>query len=158
MPKKAKRKSWSEMIKLNCRAFQIFCKRYPQMVLSRLLCVIWTSLTPYVGIYLSALVIDELAGSRNAARLRFLVLLTLGSAALIALISALLNKWKETRGAGLWFKVEHIFSEKLLDMDYVNLDETETAELLSHWEENTETASSRSETGAEKLTPWPCTG
>ena len=85
------------------------------MVLSRLLCVIWTSLTPYVGIYLSALVIDELAGSRNAARLRFLVLLTLGSAALIALISALLNKWKETRGAGLWFKVEHIFSEKLLD-------------------------------------------
>ena len=136
MPKKAKRKSWSEMIKLNCRAFQIFCKRYPQMVLSRLLCVIWTSLTPYVGIYLSALVIDELAGSRNAARLRFLVLLTLGSAALIALISALLNKWKETRGAGLWFKVEHIFSEKLLDMDYVNLDETETAELLSTIRQN----------------------
>ena len=136
MEKNKKLKSWGEMIKLNNRAFKTFYKRYPEMVLSRFLSVIWTALTPYVGIYLSALVIDELAGSRNIERLQFLVLLTLGSAALIALGSALLNKWKETQNAGFWFKVEHIFSEKLSDMDYVNLDETETAELLSTIRQN----------------------
>lgn len=111
MEQNKKLKSWSEMIRLNTRAFKIFYKRYPQMVLSRFISVIWTSLTPYAGIYLSALVIDELAGSRDAARLQFLVLITLGSAALIALVSALLNKWKETQNAGVWLKVEHIFSE-----------------------------------------------
>ncbi len=130
MEKNKKLKSWGEMRKLNNRAFKIFYKRYPQMVLSRFISVIWTALTPYVGIYLSALVIDELAGSRDVGRLQFLVWITLISAAVIALGSAFLNRWKETQNAGLWFKVEHIFSEKLLDMDYADLDETETAELL----------------------------
>ena len=122
--------SWGKMIKLNNRAFYIFAKRYPQMVLSRLLSVIWNALTPYVGIWFSALVIDELAGSRDVERLRFLVMLTLVSAAVIALLSALLNKWKETQNAGLMFKVNHFFFEKLLDMDYVSRDESKTAELL----------------------------
>ncbi len=128
--------SWGEMIKLNNRAFSIFFRRYPQMVLSRLFSVIWNALTPYVGIWFSALVIDELAGGRNAERLRFLVLFTLVSAAVIALLSALLNKWKETQNAGLWYKVNHLFLEKLLDMDYVSRDETKTAELLSIIREN----------------------
>lgn len=129
-------KSWGEMIKLNNRAFLLYYNRYPQMVVSRLLSVIWTSLTPYVGIYLSALLIDELAGGRNVRRLKYLVLLTLASAAVIALGSAFLNKWKETQNAGLWFKVEHMFAEKLFDMDYADLDETETSELLSTIRQN----------------------
>lgn len=136
MEKNKKLKSWGETIKLNNRALKIFYKRYQQMVLSRFISVIWTALTPYVGIYFSALVIDELVGNRNARRLQVLVLITLGSATLIALGSALMNKWKETQNAGLWLKIEHIFSEKLLDMDYVNLDETETAELLSTIRQN----------------------
>ena len=123
--------SWSETIKLNNRAFNIFFKHYPQMVLSRIINVVWNALTPYVGIWLSALVIDELAGSRNTGRLRFLVLLTLVSAAVIALMSALLNKWKAVQNSGEWWKVKHLFFEKLLDMDYVSRDEGKTAELLS---------------------------
>ena len=123
--------SWGETIELNNRAFNIFFKRYPQMALSRLISVMWNALTPYVGIWFSALVIDELAGGRDAERLRYLVLLTLVSAAVIALLSALLNKWKETHNAGLWWKANYFLFEKLLDMDYVSRDETKTAELLS---------------------------
>lgn len=136
MEKNKKLRSWNEMIAFNNRAFQIFYKRYPQMVFSRFLSVIWTALTPYAGIYLSALVIDELAGSRNVERLQFLVLITLVSSAVIAFGSALLNKWKETQNAGLGFKIEQIFSEKLFDMDYVDLDKTKTAELLSTIRQN----------------------
>ncbi len=136
MEKNKKLKSWSEMIKLNNRAFKIFYKHYPQMLLSRFISVIWTSLTPYVGIYLSALVINELAGGRDARRLQLLVLITLISAAVIALGEAFLNKWKETQNAGLWLKVEHLFSEKLFNLDYADLDETKTAELLSTIRQN----------------------
>lgn len=136
MEKNKKLKSWGEAVRLNSRAFKIYCKGYPQMVFSRFICVIWDALTPYIGIYFSALVIDELAGNRNPQRLRFLVLLTLSSAAVIALGSALLAKWKETHGAGFWYKNEHVFAEKLLDMDYVKRDETETAELLSAIRQN----------------------
>lgn len=126
-----KRMSVGETVKLNNRAFYIFYKRYPQMVLSRLISVIWNALTPYVGIYFSALVIEELAGGRDPERLRFLVLLTLVSAAVIALTAAFLNKWKETQNAGLWWKMNQLIFEKLLDMDYVSRDESKTSELLS---------------------------
>ena len=125
------------MLRLNNRALKLFYKRYPQMILSRLISVVWNSLTPYVSIYLSALVIDELAGSRNVERLQLLVLITLASAAVIALGTALLKKWMEAQSAGMWFKVENILSEKMLDMDYVSLDETHTAELLSTIRQNT---------------------
>ncbi len=124
------------MLRLNNRALKLFYKRYPQMILSRIISVVWNSLTPYVSIYLSALVIDELAGSRNVERLQFLVLITLASAAVIALGTALLKKWTEAQSAGMWFKVENILSEKMLDMDYVSLDETHTAELLSTIRQN----------------------
>ena len=124
------------MLRLNNRALKLFYKRYPQMILSRLISVVWNSLTPYVSIYLSALVIDELAGSRNVERLQLLVLITLASAAVIALGAALLKKWMEAQSAGMWFKVENILSEKMLDMDYVSLDETHTAELLSTIRQN----------------------
>ena len=126
-----KRMSVGETVKLNNRAFYIFYKHYPQMVFSRLISVVWDALTPYVGIYYSALVIEELAGSRNPERLRFLVLITLVSAAVIALVSAILNKWKGAQNAGLWWKVNQLLFEKLLDMDYVSRDESKTAELLS---------------------------
>ncbi len=131
MKKTEKRMSWGMMLKINIRAFKIIYKRYPQMMLSRFISVIWNSLTPYVGIYLSALVIDELAGKRDIERLKLLVIITLSSAAVIALGTALLNKWEKAQSEGLWFKIEHIFSEKLFAMDYVNLDETKTSELLS---------------------------
>ena len=124
------------MLRLNNRALKLFYKRYPQMILSRLISVVWNSLTPYVSIYLSALVIDELAGSRTVERLQLLVLITLASAAVIALGTALLKKWTEAQSAGMWFKVENILSEKMLDMDYVSLDETHTAELLSTIRQN----------------------
>ena len=124
------------MLRLNNRALKLFYKRYPQMILSRRISVVWNSLTPYVSIYLSALVIDELAGSRNVERLQLLVIITLASAAVIALGTALLKKWMEAQSAGMWFKVENILSEKMLDMDYVSLDETHTAELLSTIRQN----------------------
>lgn len=131
-----KKMSWIKTLRLNNRAFKLFYQYYPQMVLSRIISVIWNSLTPYVGIFLLALIIDELAEERDIERLKMLVVITLASAAFIALGAAILNKWKETQNAGLWLKIEHIFMEKLFDMDYVNLDESRTSELLSTIRQN----------------------
>ena len=136
MKKTKKEMSWGKMLKLNNRGLKMFYDRYPQMVISRFLSVIWSALTPYVGVFLSALIIDELAGNRDIQRLKFLVFITLVSAAVIALGTALLNKWKEIQYAGHWLKVEHIVSEKMLDMDYVSLDDTHTSELLSTIRQN----------------------
>lgn len=134
--KKEKRLSWSEVLKYDHRVLQIFFQRYPQVILSRFFSVLWSALTPYAGIWLAALIIDELAGGRDPARLRMLVLAALLSAAAIALLSALLEKWKKASCAGLWWKGEHIFSEKFLDMDYAEFDRTETPALDSTIHQN----------------------
>ncbi len=136
MKKTEKRMSWKEVFQMNIRGLKMFYERYPQMVISRFVSVIWNALTPYVGIFLSALVVDELVGNRDVQRLQMLVAVTLASAAIIALGTALLNKWKETQNVGIWLKVEHIISEKMLDTDYVNLDDTHTSELLSTIRQN----------------------
>lgn len=123
--------TWKKAFRLNHRAFMLIYKSYPQMISSRIICVIWGALTPYVGIYLSALVIDELAGQRNVERLKWLVIMVLASAAVIGLVSALLNKWRDTQCSCMYQKVEQIFSTKLFDMDFVSVDDTKTHDILS---------------------------
>ena len=85
-------------------------KKYPQMVISTIISSIWTAVTPYVGIYLSALIIEELAGAKNVERLKLLVIITVASLAFISLISALLNKWNEVQNSNLYYKFEKFYT------------------------------------------------
>lgn len=121
---------------INNRALKMIYKKYPQMVTSTILNSIWTALTPYVGIYLFALIVEELAGTRNGERLKLLVLVTLLSGAIIALISALLKKWYEAQTSNMYFKFEKFYIEKLFEMDFVSLDDIKTHELLSTIRQN----------------------
>ncbi len=128
--------TWKNAIKLNNRALSLLYKSFPQMIISRLVSVIWSTLTPYVVIYLSALIIEELAGNKNPQALKELVLITLLSSAFIALVSSFLTKWKNSQGAGMYFKCEQIFSRKLFDIDFVDIDDTKTHELISQIRQN----------------------
>lgn len=123
--------TWKESLKLNHRAYMLFYHKYPQMIISRMALIIWKALTPYVSIYFSSLVIGELSGNKNVKRIELLVILTLASAAGISFISALLEKWKNTRSAGMGLKIKGILCEKLFDLDYIKLDDPKTMELYS---------------------------
>lgn len=131
MKQSEKNMAWKEMMKLNHRAYLIFYKKYPGMILSRIILVIWKSLVPYAGIYFSALIIEELSGSRSIERIRFLVLIALLSATGIRLVTALLEKWKNTRNARIGLKIKRILCEKLFDLDYMDLDDTKTMDLYN---------------------------
>lgn len=89
--------SWKEAYKTNQKAFRLIYKKYPNMFISRIVNVIWNAFTPYIGIYLSALIIEELSAGRNPKKLAKLILITLISAALISLFSAFLTKWRDTQ-------------------------------------------------------------
>ncbi len=94
MKKEKEMISWSSTYKINHRAIKLIYGHYPKMVLSHFFSIIWTVLTPYIGIYLSALIIGELAGEKDTKRLTGLVCFTLITEAVIAFLSALLLKWK----------------------------------------------------------------
>lgn len=63
--------SLKEALQLNHRAYKLFYRYYPKLILSQISLTIWKALTPYIIIYLSALVIEELAGDRSPDRIRF---------------------------------------------------------------------------------------
>lgn len=136
MRKTENKVTFGRALRANNRALKLIYGHYPQLVRSHLISAFWNALTPYFGIALSALLINELVGGRDVKRIQMLVIITLTSAAIIALGTALLNKWKNTQSAGEWLKIEHIVSEKLLDTDFVNLDDIHTAELLSTIRQN----------------------
>lgn len=123
--------TFRQAMQINNRAFRLLYSKFPQMMLSRLLYVVWTNITPYVGIYFSALIVNELCGDRNPERLKILVLITLGVAAVISLVTALLNKWQTGQSAGIWYKSENIFSEKLMSMDFADVENAKNTQLLS---------------------------
>jgi len=131
LKKKKELMSWKETWNTNKRLLQLLHTQRPKMLGTCILLNIWNALTPYVGIYLSALIIEELAGSRNPDTLLRLVLITLFSAALIALAGAFLNRLQAVENAGFYYYSRKLLDDKLMDMDFCILDETETNSALT---------------------------
>ena len=128
MKNNTKKHTWKQVFLIYRRALKLIYCTAPQLLVFRLAYTVWTALTPYVGIYLSALVIEELAGARNPQKLLELVGITLVSAAGISLVTALIEKWKNTYESCRFYKQEELFSKKLLDMDFVCIDDTKIQE------------------------------
>jgi len=126
-----------EVWSVTLRGFRLLYRMQPKAILTSVILAIWSALTPYVGISFSAQIIDELAGGRNPERLWSLVLLTLGSAAIISLIGALLSRWNNAESEKMWASYHHLFVAKNLDMDFVRVDDPETHKMLRTILQNT---------------------
>jgi len=123
--------NFKSAFKITMRGYKIWWRRHPLMIISMALHATVAALTPYVGIYISAQLINEIAGNRDPYRLRFLVLAALISAAVLALLNAVLLRWKNYQSGERWFSPEKIYIEKLLEMDFQNIDSSETHDRLS---------------------------
>ncbi len=128
--------SWKATWQVHQKLLALIWRQRPKMLVSSVLSTIWRALTPYVGILLSALIIQELCGDRDPERLFFLVSAALLSAAAISLVSAFLNRFESIEKAGTFYYMRKILSDKLLDMDYCILDDPETMQIFSTIQQN----------------------
>lgn len=128
--------SLRQALKINFKSWRILFKEYPHILLSIVFVSIWEALAPYVGIYLAARVIDELSSGRDKNAIVLLVAATLVAEAVIAIVTALLKRYKQTQSEGLYYKVENIYTKKLLDADFATIDDPATQELLDTIREN----------------------
>lgn len=83
------------------------------------------SAIPFIPIYFSALIIDELTGAKNINRLIALVAFTVGLSFVLWLVWHLLNSYSDIRFNYLWLNEQRMFSDKTMHMDYEHLEDRE---------------------------------
>ncbi len=120
-----------QALKMHWRVFLLFWRRWPQIFLSSAASAVLGALTPYAGIWLSAQLLNELAGERIGERIRSLVAWILISAAVLGLLGGLAERFKSYCRSAWYWKQEHLFTEKMLAMDFAALDNPKTYELRS---------------------------
>ena len=94
------------------------------------------ALSPYVTVYFSAKIIDELAGLRRAEELARLVVIALASIGTMTLLSGLLLRLKEYIYTKYYYRKNHIFADKMLSMDFADVDNPGTHDLYSQIKQN----------------------
>ena len=123
--------SWKEVYMLNKRALCLWCRECPMLFVSSGLHSIIAALIPYLTLYFSARLLDELAGTRMPEKLAKWIILLLSFDAAAYFLKALAFRWKEALRATLHYRGEEILSRKMLDMDFAAADDVATHNLLS---------------------------
>ena len=126
-----------ETLQSTLRAYKIWNRYAPKLLTSTALYSVFSALSPYVPVYFSAQILNELAGARDPERLTTLVLLTLSVTAALALVTALLRRWKEICSSAKYQRNLFVQIDKMLSMDFQAADAPETHELLSQIRQNT---------------------
>lgn len=130
--------SFLETVQFALRGFKVWWRENPWLLLSILLCGVVDALTPYVDIWLLARLIDEIAGGHDLQALKIYVLALMGGTAVLSLLSAALTRWKNVQISGLWHTQNKVFMEKMLSMDFVDIDDGHVQELRSQIWQNTD--------------------
>lgn len=136
MKKMKKTLSFKQSLIVTFRGLKLIFKKYPSMFLANLFSIIFTSITPYVIIYFSALIITSLTNNSDRDYVIQLVLLTLSITLLLGVINALLNKWKKAQNEGQPLKLQELLSDKLNDLDYEKIDDAKIHQLVKRIEED----------------------
>ena len=138
MSKRKSPVSFKNTVHLSLRGLGIWWRENPCLLLSILICGIIEALSPYVDIWLLARLIDEIAGARDQQQLTVYVLALMSTSAVLSLLCTGLTRWKNTQLASLWHTQNKVFIEKLLSMDFADMDDSHVQELRSQIWQNTD--------------------
>ncbi|MCD8337372.1 MAG: hypothetical protein LUD18_08875 [Lachnospiraceae bacterium] len=125
-----------ETFRLTVRAWKLWWKHCPKVICSMTLYALFKALSPYVTIWFSAQIINELAGNRDPGRLARLIALTLLLTALLSLITGILEHWKVCENDTMVRVNDWISMEKMNEMDYEILDHQASYDLYTQMTNN----------------------
>ena len=136
MENKRKVMPFKKAFALNFRAFRIFRKNCPGLFESTFCSQMLTAVIPYVGIYCSARILNELSGDRNPQVLWKWVLITIAVTAVLTLLKSAAVRWNNSRKSCTWLIDSQIYVDKLLRMDFCVLDEQSTQDTYYQIQQN----------------------
>ncbi|WP_038100110.1 ABC transporter ATP-binding protein [Treponema pedis] len=123
------------------RAFRLLFKKEPKLFISIFIYNICAGVFPFIGIYFSAKILNELIylknnSFNNTENIRFLVLAAILCTALIMLIQSFGKRWLRYERTGKYYKCDNVYIEKLFDMDFKNIEAAEVQALYAKIKQN----------------------
>lgn len=123
-----KKISFFDAWRLNLRAWRVFAGRCPMLFVTAFLSSAFSALSPYLTIWFSARLIDELTGARDPQRLGNYVILILSVSLVTSLIGALLRRWRAYYKR-TYIIFNRVFADKYLSMDFQDIESQKVRDL-----------------------------
>ena len=124
------------MIRANIKALKFIYKLRKRFIPSIILSKLFSSFSPYLTIYMSAEIVNELAGARDSQRLLSLVLFTITANLLIMITGRFCTKFKDYEWQSFQDAENRIFTEFGFTMDYEHLENPEIRQSRRKIDEN----------------------
>ena len=125
------RMTLKKKIALNIRAYKLIDRIAPGIMIGSVLVAFFATTVKYLGIWFGARIIDAIATGRTGSYLTRLVLISLCSIMAVSILLALAKKWHKVKLYIVSMNLTRSYSEKFLEMDYVDTDDAEVRKLLS---------------------------
>ena len=136
MKKQSDATSIKESLKLTQRAIKDINKYAPNVLLSIVIDAVFQALVPYVTVYFSARLINELAGLRRADVVWKWVVITVCVTAFVSLLGYIFERWTKAMQAKYYPWINRIIPDKLMGLDYADYDSQSTHDLINQIMQN----------------------
>lgn len=136
MDKREKKVSFFQAVRLNNRAWGIWWRLCPGLFAAITGSSIIGAASPYVSVWLTACIINELAGDKNPETVVRLAAAQLLAAAFLRLAGGLLKRFKNRERDAAVSGYDRIFMEKMFSLDYAYMDSQEVYDLYSQIVQN----------------------
>lgn len=129
--------SGRETIRICSRTMKLMWESFPRTIISSMLYNMMKALRPYIPLYFSAQLLNELAGARRQEALVKWVFLLLTLTFITGLVTHLLHSWETVhRHISYWEHQSEFYSKKLLEADFAKIADTSTLDKLTQIENN----------------------
>jgi len=123
-------------IAITRRGYSILNTYTPGLIRAKAISAIIEALTPFVTIWFSARIINEMTGERNKQVLLFYVLMIIGIHFVFSMTKKVMDRIVDEKEAGMWNYFRKVFSDKQMSMDYVDLEDLDIQKLQQKAKEN----------------------
>lgn len=113
--------SWRESVSRTVKCWRMWWRLCPGILQAMTLEAVVKAVTPYVSIYFSARIIEELSQGRNPRVLAQWVLIALGVTVVLQLLGGGLTRWVAKKKGEAGVLDNKVYMEKMMELDYALL-------------------------------------
>ncbi len=125
-----------ERIKITGRGIGILRKYCPGLAGGKAVSAVLAAVQPLLSVWISAKIINELAGARRMKQILFYVAAVVLCNFLLLLIKSIVDRITEEKEAQMWNFFGMVFADKAMTMDYADLEDTKVLQQKQEVSEN----------------------